>query len=303
MTIVFATDGSDHAKAAEEVIRRLPLSAECKVLCVSVFSPSFITSSAGAHPFVGGVLAAQIEAAIDEERRQAEEASQGAAARLKAAGLSAEAETAEGDPVTEVINRALDQGAQLIVCGARGKSSIEDLLLGSVARGLANESPVSVIVTRGKALSEGAGLSSAFATDFGDLHGEFVKKLAKFFPARLRSLAAVVVVDPDSKETLALARQLGSDLGQARDREEIERIVQGALEETAENLAGAAESVTTRVLFGDVRKELMTLSSEPGLDLLILGARSRSAVSRLLLGSVSHQMAIRASCSVLILRP
>lgn len=303
MTIVFATDGSDHAKAAEEVIRRLPLSSECKVLCVSVYSPSFITSSAGAHPFVGGMLAAQIEAAIDEERRQAEEASQGAAARLKAAGLSAEAEILEGDPVTEIIDRAVREKADLIVCGARGKSSIEDLLLGSVARGLANESPISVIVTRGKALSEGDGLGAAFATDFGDLHGAFVEKLAKLFPNPLRSLAVVVVVDPDSKEMLALARQLGAEIGQARDRGAIERTVQSALEETAKNLARAAELVTTRVLFGDVRRELMKLSSEPGLDLLILGARSRSAVSRLLLGSVSHQMAIRASCSVLILRP
>jgi nucleotide-binding universal stress UspA family protein len=53
-----------------------------------------------------------------------------------------------GDPATEIISTARDSGADLIVLGSHGRTGLSRVLLGSVARSVAQESTVSVLVVR-----------------------------------------------------------------------------------------------------------------------------------------------------------
>ena len=56
----------------------------------------------------------------------------------------------------------------------------------------------------------------------------------------------------------------------------------------------------TRVIIGDPVRVLADVSRE-GLDLLVVGARAQGPVSRVLLGSVSTELADRAACPLLVL--
>jgi nucleotide-binding universal stress UspA family protein len=67
-----------------------------------------------------------------------------------------------GSPHEQLLRLAREEGAQLIVVGARGHSALERMLFGSTSRQLVREAPCPVLVVRGAAavanrLPEGAG--------------------------------------------------------------------------------------------------------------------------------------------------
>lgn len=74
------------------------------------------------------------------------------------------------------------------------------------------------------------------------------------------------------------------------------------LERPAKTLRSAGFKVHTSVEQGDVRLKLIDIAAEWGADLIVIGSRGRSAISRLLLGSVAEFVARHASCSVEIVR-
>lgn len=66
---------------------------------------------------------------------------------------------------------------------------------------------------------------------------------------------------------------------------------------------GAAVSLRSIVREGEPGVAIAQIAKEQAADLIVLGARGHSAVSRLLLGSTSDFVATHAHCSVLIVRP
>ncbi len=54
---------------------------------------------------------------------------------------------------------------------------------------------------------------------------------------------------------------------------------------------------------GHVGRTIVEVAAQRGVDLVVLGARGHSAISRILLGSTSDYVATHASCSVLVVRP
>lgn len=68
--------------------------------------------------------------------------------RLERAELSAETEIREGDPANELMTLAREREADLILCGARGTSLIQRLLVGSVADRLLRGARIPVLLAR-----------------------------------------------------------------------------------------------------------------------------------------------------------
>ncbi len=62
-------------------------------------------------------------------------------------------------------------------------------------------------------------------------------------------------------------------------------------------------TVNHEVRAGKVGPTIVQVAQENDTDLIVLGARGRSAVSRILLGSTSDYVATHADCSVLVVRP
>jgi nucleotide-binding universal stress UspA family protein len=54
----------------------------------------------------------------------------------------------EGDPASEIINYAKEISAQLIICGAKGRTAVQHFLLGSVSHRIAMHAPCSVAVVK-----------------------------------------------------------------------------------------------------------------------------------------------------------
>lgn len=59
---------------------------------------------------------------------------------------------------------------------------------------------------------------------------------------------------------------------------------------------------TSRILHGHIGETLVKYAADNGVDLIVMGSHGRSAVGRLLLGSVSNYVVKHAKCPVLIVR-
>jgi nucleotide-binding universal stress UspA family protein len=76
------------------------------------------------------------------------------------------------------------------------------------------------------------------------------------------------------------------------------------LEKAAEQIrqSNPALEVTTQVLQGAAKERIVEEAERWGADLIMLGSHGYGAVSRFVLGSVSHAVAMHAPCSVEVVR-
>jgi nucleotide-binding universal stress UspA family protein len=144
--VVVATDGSEHAVQAVAFAARLPLPRTAQMAAAHVVRPY--------APFPGILPTDRPEfnAAVLEVNRQHLAAGEAlvaeARSRLEAAGKVASGHVLKGDPAAELLALAEEQGADLIIAGARGASLLEGLLVGSVADRLLKDAPCSVLLVR-----------------------------------------------------------------------------------------------------------------------------------------------------------
>lgn len=126
-TILFATDGSDAAEAAQRAAIQLAVDRRATLRCVGV-DDALDRSGLDPAPLAAAETAAQ-------------------AARL--AGVEAGAERRVGPAVDRILEAAADAGADLIVVGSRGHGRLRRAILGSVSGALVRKSRVPVVVVRG----------------------------------------------------------------------------------------------------------------------------------------------------------
>src|SRR3954447_10351927 len=137
-SIVVGTDGSKDAELAIDRAAEIAKGTGARVdLVTVVHDPTFhepIASSARMSEVdIGGVA----EGVLARGAR-----------RLEEAGVEAQTHSRQGDPAKALIDIADELDADLIIVGARGKSSLERLLLGSVSTKLSHYAGRSVMVVR-----------------------------------------------------------------------------------------------------------------------------------------------------------
>ncbi|MDP3500081.1 MAG: universal stress protein [Myxococcales bacterium] len=183
-----------------------------------------------------------------------------------------------------------DQGDfDLVVVGQRRNSLLEQLWYRSVARGVLRSAPVSVACIP-------PGPSSArplfreprtvlVATDFTEVGARAVAQ-------------ALGVVAAQGTVHLAHVMLAASSEAQARQNREAAWDALSRLSTTEDvNRSGRLER---HVLEGTPADQLLALADRTGADLIVLGARSHSAVTRALLGSVAQAISERARVPVLL---
>jgi|1186.fasta_scaffold63592_3 nucleotide-binding universal stress UspA family protein len=132
--IVLGLDGSDESTKALEYARKLAASEDAHVEIVHVHE-YMIAGRAGMQPVRADED--ELEATV---RRQAED--------LKSSGVDAHltiVSTSAGGPAHVLADHARTDGADVIVVGTRGRTTLAGLLLGSVTQRLMHVSPCPVL--------------------------------------------------------------------------------------------------------------------------------------------------------------
>jgi nucleotide-binding universal stress UspA family protein len=141
--LVLAQDGTAGALQAEAVLLEWPFLRNKPVHVISAWSiaPGYTAMDPTGGAFISGELYTQL---LDEVRDQATRVAREATERLKAQGVQVTGGVREAPAADAIV--AAGEGADLIVMGTRGHSTLERLLLGSVARRVLHRARCSVMV-------------------------------------------------------------------------------------------------------------------------------------------------------------
>ena len=148
MRILIATDGSDYSKAAiEECCRVVIRPNNAKILVVSAYEDAYPII---AEPFaLSGEYYQKVEDAVRELALSfVADAKKMIRDRFPAAAeFSVTTEVLRGSPDQQIVERAKEWKADLIVVGSHGRG-FWGRLLGSVSNGVVHHAPCSVLVVR-----------------------------------------------------------------------------------------------------------------------------------------------------------
>jgi len=144
--IVVGLDGSRTSKRVLRFVASLVPPANGRVILVTAVN----TMSAPSRTLVpgAGAIAREVKRINASRRKTAMRELNRAAAHLTRAGWQTRTVLTSGEPLRDLLGTVASMRAQLLVVGARGTSGVRHLLLGSVAEGALDRSPVPVLIAR-----------------------------------------------------------------------------------------------------------------------------------------------------------
>jgi nucleotide-binding universal stress UspA family protein len=288
MRVLLATDGSDDARTATTWLQELPLPAGTSIRVLAV---AHCPRSALDIPPVREFNRALMEAT----RRTAE----AAGAPLAKKG-PVEIRALDGEPRETIIREATDWPADLTVVGARGLGAVGRFLMGSVSTGVLHAVPGAVAVVRGEARAPRRVL---VACDGSPDAFEAVRFLAALplepdTSVRLLGVVTPPPVPPTGPEMLALPWPPTMDAFIDEQRTALD----GVLARAAAMLPARIGAVERSIVLGQPAPAIIAAAEEPGVDLVVIGARGLGVLGRLVLGSVSDRVVHHAPCPVLVVK-
>lgn len=288
MRILFATDGSDDAKAALAYLTQWPLPEGSRVRIVTV--------SERRPPRADLPALQAFHDALTADRRRLVEQTRGSLS----IPAPIEADVLEGTACDEIVRDAQEWWADLVVLGARGLGAFDTALLGSVSLDVARHAPCAVLVVKGGPTRLERVVVGIDGSDESVNAARFAADLP---PGARRAVQLVGVVEPIHFPSCAPA-VIHPQLRAAIDAlKEERRTVLGKAMDQVIPLFEAHGAAVSRVLpEGHPAPTIARMASDTGADLIVVGARGLGGVKRLLLGSVSETVLRAARCPVLIVK-
>jgi nucleotide-binding universal stress UspA family protein len=147
--LVVGVDGSSSARRAARFVAALRPPAGGSVTVVRVEEPMSMPASAARLPgSIRAMLRSEVAALNAGRLARAKRDVDAVAAGLERGGWTVRKRVRVGAPLTELLAAVAAARGDAVVVGARGASGVTRLLLGSVAEGLLNRSPIPVLVVR-----------------------------------------------------------------------------------------------------------------------------------------------------------
>lgn len=238
-------------------------------------------------------LPADIPARIREQEQMQVDAL--AASLQERYGVTARTQVVKG-PLPQALEEAASAGAaDLLVLGARGRSMLRHLVLGSTAERLVGSFSRPLLVVK-----------RAPATDY-----RCVLVPVDFSPSSLEALQLAHAVAPDARVVLLHAYEApfeGKLLVAGVEDRHLEDYRSGARSEAQHRMTALceqsgvpAEKITTVLAHGAASLRILEQEQDRDCDLIVIGRQGQSRVDDLLLGSVSRRVLVDAESDVLVL--
>lgn len=295
MRVLMAVDGSEHSRRAKVLLQRACGGRAHRVTVLNVTPP--VTRGADG-----------VESITEALKRSGRALAEAVAGELKAAGLAAAAAVEESaDPADAILDRAEEDGAGLVVLGARGLTPFKTFLLGSVSQKVSRHFAGSVLIARAVPGKGPLRVLAGVDGSYGSRRAlAFLGELGLPKDARV-TLLHVVETMPS---TLAWGVDPGLVAGgyealqRSYDRDLKARRKAGAriLADAAGRLKGFKPRAQVKLAEGHAVQKVLEAAEAMDADLVVLGRRGLSKTERFLMGSVSHKVSAHAPCAVLIVK-
>lgn len=181
----------------------------------------------------------------------------------------------------------------LIVMGSHTRTELSRMFLGSVTAEVLRESPISVLVTGPEDPPGLDGYRQVLApVDFSESSILALRQASAIASGHNASLVVIHVVEPPTIVPYVSMRGPMEDLRQ-RAAESLDSLLDSA------GLPHTPAPAQRVVIIGSSDREIVRCAREQGVDLIVMGARGLSGLSRLLVGSTTERVLRSAPCAVL----
>jgi nucleotide-binding universal stress UspA family protein len=306
--LLIAFDGSAEAGAAVRAAAVLFPGARATVLTIHEPAVRALTAFRAGGALMSPELVEQNLSELERELVSEAKAVAAEGARLAvAAGLVAEPAVAPGErqPWEPILAAAAEHGADVVVCGTRGRGAVARSVLGSTSSSLLHHADRAVlIVPEGEAPADGPVL---IAYDGSPAAREAIAAVGRLLPGR-RTLV-VHAWESALRHSLAGRALIGVPVHEIREfSDDLETWLREAAEATVEE--GVELARTARL---DVRGEavesgstawrvLAATAETRDAAVVVSGSQGHGAVASVLLGSVSSGLVHHAERPTLIVR-
>ncbi|RQG95515.1 universal stress protein [Natrarchaeobius chitinivorans] len=210
---------------------------------------------------------------------------------IEDAGFDVDVHVVRGTPHRRIRGIAETIGASLTLVGSRGKSPLENRVIGSTARNLARTTETPLLVNRIERAADDPDVvrqhlfqRMLYATDFSD-NAE-------------RAFEAFSYLRHATQEATLVHVETPKDPGPSDDTDP-----ETQLGERAEQLEGWGIETRTEIRRGDPTDEILAAETTYDPTTILVGSRGHSRLRRLLLGSVSEDLVARANGNVMLVPP
>lgn len=288
MKVLYATDGLPGALAAGNSIVSMFRRDAVNITVVSV------AHSGSLDP---GHILLELDPK-DERRDDSLELAQSAVAKLQQEGFNAESKVLEGHPGQELLKEATHGKYDLVVVGSGSHSWIGNHLLGSVSTLLLHDAPCSVLITHECLPHEGPS-RVLLGVDGSETSDQTILTLTRVLdPARVTvEVLSVASVQLPAALPVLVGTPLLTQENVDRLDHESTSIAEGCAERARKTMEEAGFHVTARAEIGGATTVLLEEARQIGADLIAVGSRGLGPVRRVLLGSVSDQIARHGSAA------
>ncbi len=282
--ILYATNGGKPAQDAGVLLRRFAGSGQVRITVDICKSVDF------AFPQEGWAYGKERKA-----RPQPEELAKTELAAFKAAGFEADSRLGSGVPALQILEQMDQGGYELAVLGAGSAKWMNNMLLGSTSTRVLHSSEASVLIVHHHAGGPDP-VRILLATDRSEDATEAVGQLIAFADPAKVAVLVVSVAD----EVPTIQRLVPDGLTPAQAGEFLQEAARKSVELAAGPLRDAGFQVTEACPTGDPVRELLELAKD--VDLVVCGSRGMGGAGRMLLGSVSDQLARLAPATMVCRR-
>ncbi|MDD1696596.1 MAG: universal stress protein [Methanoregula sp.] len=285
LNILFADDGSQHAQAAVELLRDIPLPENSRISVLHAFN-------SGEVPHV-----TEYERSLERTREQ-----------LTKKHFRVETELKLGSAAEMILERSQERKPDLIVLGAKGLRGTAGILLGGVAQQVIEYAHCPVLIVR----APYRGLHHILLVTDGSVYSRNAARYLAEFPLPSTQDIRLMHVLPPMRRPIMMEPYYGgwqTIYAQFPTREEelaIEKkdsqLGEGLLKRTSNLLQRRGIKPTTVLTRGDAATEIIDYASLHHLDLIVAGSRGLSEFKGWWMGSVSRKLVHYSKSSVLIVK-
>lgn len=285
MRTLLAVDGSENARDAARAL-------SCLAPMHSVTLLYVLDIPTWTYPLMVPEMMSGLFTTVEQQRRQdGARLLEQIRAMLPSSVKNVSTHLEKGKAAEVILDTAVREHSGLIVMGSRGLGPIKELVFGSVSHNVLVHSPCPVLIIKRP-------MQGLRRLVVGISGREDAEAVVEFLTARpfLEAVEIVILTVlllpllwPSGIET---AESVNKKIGEAARQ---------CVDDVASRLGKIGYRATSAVREGRPETVISGWASEPGADLILVGARRRGKAERLLLGSVSHAVLQSAPCSVLVI--
>jgi nucleotide-binding universal stress UspA family protein len=288
--ILFAADFSRNSREAFRLACSLAIENKTRVIVVNVDEPTLVGDEPAHFPAASAVFPETgkqpaREAAIAQRLRELYRTTR---------QIDLEYRVEQGEPATAILRLAVEVGANVIAMGTHGRRGLDRLMTGSVATSVLRGADCPVLALRAVPGAPEAGeiLAILHPTDFSQ-NSERARLVARSLASELGT--RLIILHVAAVQALADGTA-AAEVDPRTDRD--------ALDDVRKRLDGPdlKYPIEIRLCRGFDREEIIQVAKEVGCGLIVMGTHGRTALGRLLMGSVAESVMNRANCPVLIVK-